>query len=767
MGATKERMLREMGDALGALAHARTVVLLLEDLHWADASSADLLRHLCQRIGAQSVLVLATFRPEDLESGSHPLKNYRREMLAHRLCEEIALGMLSPEHIAGYLTARFSPNNFPPDFASTLQAKTEGLPLFARSLLEFLADRGDIAEVNDCWTLARPVSDLGLEVPASVRSMIRKTIDALSEDDRRALQYASVAGEEFLSTVLAKLLGTDEIALEERLDRLDKVHHLIHTLGEEELPDGSLATRYRFGHSLYKDVLYSDVVHKRRILLHREAGEHLVNQYGNQARSIAVQLALHFELGRDFGRAIEHYIQAGDNATRLYATGEAEQHYSRALGLIERLPPEEQTRRYFTICQKRGEANLVLSRFAQAADDFKSVLRRARAAGAAPEESLALNSLAKTYLFSHRVEDLAACVEEILPVAERSGSRARRIEAVAGTALKHLCFGELSQAKPLLDQSIASAREAGHHQALLEALIWRGLLHSFQSEYNRGEELLVEAVSLASDTHRGMELLNALFALGLNCGNAGKISQALEAFDKVVKMAQRNGDRFWFPRVANCQGWLYRELEDLDHAMEHDQQGIAIAREHHVLEAETNSLINLGLDYAHAIESDKPVSAFRSAQAIIERDGWFRWRFSIRLQAAMAQRWLAEDSLDQAEEGCRWLLESAGRRDAHKYIALAHKLLGEIAIRRGQLEAAKQELQTALGRLRDHPAPLLAWRAYAVLGRLHRQLRDSEKSNAAYSQAAEIIGKIAGNVTDTSLRERFLNSAAVREVFEF
>jgi predicted ATPase len=461
MGATKERMLRELGDALEAVARERPVVLLLEDLHWADASSADLLRHLCQRIGAQSVLLLATFRPEDLESGSHPLKNYRREMQAHRLCEEIALGMLKLDHVIGYLNVRFSPNNFPPEFAAVMQAKTDGLPLFARSLLEFLADRGDIVKVNECWTLARPVSDLGLEVPASVRSMIRAAVDALSEDDRRALQYASVAGEEFLSTVLANLLGVDELTLEERLDELDKLHHLIQTLDEEELPDGSLATRYRFAHSLYKDVLYSDLVHKRRILLHREAGEHLLKQYGKQARSIAVQLALHFELGRDFGRAIEHHIQAGDNATRLYATGEAEQHYSRAMGLIERMPPEEQPRRYITICQKRGEANLTLSRFAQAADDFKSTLQRARDVGAAPEESLALNYLAKTYLFSHRVVDLAVCVEEILPTAERSGNRARCIEALEGIALKHLCFGELSTAKPLLDESIASARQPG------------------------------------------------------------------------------------------------------------------------------------------------------------------------------------------------------------------------------------------------------------------------------------------------------------------
>src|SRR5260370_789821 len=99
IGATKERMLREMGDALGALAAQAPVVLLLEDLHWADPSSVDLLRHLSQRIPSQRVLIVGTFRPEDLERSSHPLKNYKAEMKAHKFCEEIELGSLGQQHI--------------------------------------------------------------------------------------------------------------------------------------------------------------------------------------------------------------------------------------------------------------------------------------------------------------------------------------------------------------------------------------------------------------------------------------------------------------------------------------------------------------------------------------------------------------------------------------------------------------------------------------------------------------------------------------------
>src|SRR5260370_29604368 len=94
IGATKERMMREMGDALGMFAASSPIVLLLEDLHWADPSSVDLLRHICQRISAQRLLIAGTFRPEDIERSNHPLKSYKAEMQAHHLCEEIALRSL-------------------------------------------------------------------------------------------------------------------------------------------------------------------------------------------------------------------------------------------------------------------------------------------------------------------------------------------------------------------------------------------------------------------------------------------------------------------------------------------------------------------------------------------------------------------------------------------------------------------------------------------------------------------------------------------------
>src|SRR5688500_2501648 len=413
IGATKERMMREMGDALGILSTSSPIVLLLEDLHWADPSSVDLLRHLCQRINTQRLLVAGTFRPEDVERSGHPLKSYKAEMKAHNLCEEIALGSWSREHIAEYVDATFAPNDFPVDLTSLIHEKTEGHPLFAANFLQYLSERGDLSKTNNRWSLVRPLAEMDLEAPESVRGMISKKIDALDAEERRALQYASVEGTEFHSTVTARLLGVDEIDLEERLAEIAKTHRLIEILGEEELPDGALITRYRFSHALYQNFLYGDLVNKRRIVLHQQAGEQLLKHFGKRAPHIATQLAIHFERGRDFPRAVEYLTHAGDNAAKLYGYAEAEKHYTEALRLVEKLS-DSQTEQLCALYQKRGTVNHALSNFSQAANDFTKMLGQAQAIGSLELQSAALNSLTMSLFFSHRLDETLMRATEAL-----------------------------------------------------------------------------------------------------------------------------------------------------------------------------------------------------------------------------------------------------------------------------------------------------------------------------------------------------------------
>jgi predicted ATPase len=280
----------------------------------------------------------------------------------------------------------------------------------------------------------------------------------LSDHERTALETASVIGRGFGSTILAGALELDELELEEQLDTLVR-GRLIERLDEDELPDGSPNTRYRFVNTLTQEVLYEELPKRQRSLLHRRIGEVLVGRHADQAPRIAAQLAMHFEQGRDLPEAIGFLIEAGRNAARLYAHGEASEHLDRALRLAGRLEGDERAELTSAVHQARGGVNLALSRLDAAADDFRFVVDRARSTGNDRREARALAELGNALFFSWRVEETAIHANEALQAAYRSGDESARIEALALVALVVLeDGGQLTEVKLLLEDLIGSAR---------------------------------------------------------------------------------------------------------------------------------------------------------------------------------------------------------------------------------------------------------------------------------------------------------------------
>ena len=711
-------MLRELGDLLERLSTHSPMVLLLEDLHWADPSTIDLVRLLGGRVERQRLLLIGTFRPEELDLSKHPLKNCRREMQAHRQCDEIALGRFSRIQVSLLVDAHFTPNVFPAELTTLIHRKTEGHPLFASSLLQYLLERGSIGDADGKWTVTREVSGMDLDVPETAAGMIRRKLDALDEEDRRTLQYAAIEGEEFTSVVVAALLGADELDLEEKLDRLCRVYHLVHAVGEEELPDGTLATRYRFTHVLYQQFLYMDVLARRRVLLHRRVGEELLKRHADQAPRVAAQLAMHFERGRDFGRAIQYLAHAGDNATALYGYAEADGYYSHALGLIERLPSEERSFQTLNLYHKRGLVRFALSRFDDAVDDLTKMTHRARLAESPALECNALNALSHVLFFTHRLEEMGVRAGEALRAAEGSGNEALRALSLTFIARRHISLGDLSEARPMLEESIRIASILDDRPALAAGLAWRGTLHYFQSEFEASERALVRALDLSSELRDGFMVVFCGFFLGLTRANLGRISEALASLETITRMSQRNGERYQVFKVPNTIGWIHRELGDSDGALAHDRQGLDIARTHHILEIEVNSAINLAHDHAQRGETERAEALFAEAANLLQGDDWLRWRFALRLLAARCEQMLLKGDLVKAEAHASRLVDTAERFGACKYIVIGRNILGAIGEARGDLNEAEGQLTLAVDLLRQHPAPLTSWKTYAALGRI-------------------------------------------------
>jgi tetratricopeptide (TPR) repeat protein/predicted Ser/Thr protein kinase len=764
-GATKDRMLRELGDALAVLTAETPVLLVLEDMHWTDPASVDMLRHLAERAHGQRLLLVVTARPEDIERNNPTLKKCYTEMRARGVCEEIALQVLRVQDVAAYLDAYFAPNEFPAGLASVIHSKSEGHPLFATGAIQILAERGDIVHANGAWKLKQPLEQMELDVPVSVRSMIEKKVGLLSDWQRQALQYASIEGEVFTSTVLAALLEADELDLEERLDVLGKLHRLIHAEGEEELPDGSVATIYRFTHALYQNFLYDQLLSKRRVLLHRRAGETLERVYAGQHARVAGALATHFERGRDFVKAIAFLIQAGDTALSRYANAEAVSLFSRGLELVDKLPEGRQAEQRAVLLRKRALAQMALGRLQEAGEDYRAMREVCRAAGDVEGECRALIGICDVAHNARDVPGMEQYNPEARALAERIGNQALLAEVDIVWAYYQLLSGELAEAEVTLERAIPVARSLKHRPALVIGLRYSGLFHFWRSEYASAERVQVEASLLAAEARDGFHLPLALYYLGLTLANRGRISEAMGSMQEALNMAKRNNNSLALSRIPNGIGWVSREMGDLGTAIEFNEGCVEFSRGTKAAEAEANALINLVYDYLLAGKPGKSEQALERILPLSQRERWSRWRFyGIRHNAAQAEYWLARRKLDRAEEYARALLANAEENRVAKYIAVARRLLGEIAAVNGDAMTAEEELTRSLEPFATHPMPLIEWRNHVALGRLLAARNRPAGAREAFKRAETLVRELAGNISDPAPRKVFLEMDSVREV---
>ena len=262
--ATQERLKRELGAFLREVSHLRPLLLFLDDLHWADASTVDLLAYLGGKCAGMRALVVLTYRPTDLVLGKHPFGPVKLDLQARGVCRELSLEFLTRADLDRYLALEFPGHGFSEEFAALVHARTEGSPLFMADLLRYLRDRQVLTQEQGRWTLGQSVPDLRRDLPESVRGMIQRKIDQLGEDDRRLLVAASVQGYEFDSAVVARVLKRDAADVEDRLDELDRVHAFVRMVREQEFPDRTLTVRYRFVHVLYQNALYASLGPTRR-----------------------------------------------------------------------------------------------------------------------------------------------------------------------------------------------------------------------------------------------------------------------------------------------------------------------------------------------------------------------------------------------------------------------------------------------------------------------------------------------------------------------
>ena len=384
-GATRERMLRELAEALERLTAERPFVLVLEDLHWSDRATLDWLAYVARRRDRARLLILGTYRPVETIVQAHPLRQATQELKRQRQCWELLLDYLSDADVAAYVAQRFGASALPPAFAQALHQQSSGNPLFMIALIEDMIDKGALEQRSPGLAGRRDALDVAaMQTPESLRQLIEAQFERLSLPEQEILEAASVAGIDFSTAAVAAGAGATADEVERCCAGLSRSRQFLQAKGMSEWPDGAASARFGFIHALYQEVLYNRVSAGRRVNMHGLIGARLETGYGARAKEIATELAMHFTRGRDVSRAVRYLQSAGENALQRSAHHEAIAHLQQALDLLLTLPQTpERDQRELLLLSLLGPAFVVTQGYAapEAAAIYERAWRRCQQVG--------------------------------------------------------------------------------------------------------------------------------------------------------------------------------------------------------------------------------------------------------------------------------------------------------------------------------------------------------------------------------------------------
>ena len=340
-GAGSARMLREGKRLLAALASRAPLVVVLEDVHWADMATVDLIRALAQSDDTSGLMLIATYRPSEVIVHAHPLRELIGALAAQQHCEFIALGSLTRAEIRQYLERRFNSATVATQLAPRLEEHSGGQPLFLDAITTHLCEQQRIIRQDQGWTLTTAAADLIVDLPVGLREMIRTRLRGLRVEDKQLIEAAAVAGMDFTSLDIAAALNMDPVRVEDRCENLAHEGHFIEAIGEARWPDGSLGAGYSFAHAAYRDALLGDMPRSRARVLHRRIGERLEGAFGERAREIAPRLATHFAAAGDLQRQIQYLEQSIRLSVARYAHQDSLAYLDRILTVLRQLPDDE------------------------------------------------------------------------------------------------------------------------------------------------------------------------------------------------------------------------------------------------------------------------------------------------------------------------------------------------------------------------------------------------------------------------------------------
>lgn len=706
------------------LASEQPLLLVFEDIHWADGSLLDLIEHLAARLRETPVLILALTRPDLLQRRP----SWGGGLLSYTALPLEPLSAADAQALAGRLL-QDRVTDVDPDVLARLGETSEGNPLFIEELAASLGEQaGGSVE----------------QLPTTVRAIIAARLDSLPEEERTVVFDASVLGKIFWRGVLERL-GSGDGALDAILDSLEE-RDLVRREPTSQLEGDE---EYSFKHMLIREVAYATLPKAVRRERHAAVARLIEEFAGERIGATASILAHHWEQAGDVEKAVEYMISAARDAGRAWAKAEAGALYSRALDL---LPDDDERKRSLRL--ERAITLVQAGEFLQALPELDALLdsldRR--------ERYEALDNRFKVAFWA---------------LTDAEG--ARRISQEAGRLAEELGDEEL-RALALYKQSAATAMEGAVEEALVigrealdiwkpdsrqsdraEALEWHSLHHYWLGRYEGGVEYAREAIEVGRTVYSVFGVVNGHADLGLCLTGLGRHEEAIQVFASGAAQGRELELQPRFTsRLMNMWAGTLRELYEAEEARKKNEEAIELAGRVSFAGGVVSGQIDLAaLDLATGDVGSAEAALPKLFEAAAATKGWHQWLWTARIRALAAEVALAAGRFDAAVEAAQTAVEHAERYRRLKYVVVARLALGSALLARGDAAAAADVLAEAGAGADALKHPPSIWKVAGKLAEALAATGDDAGAEAAAQRARTTVDAFAAGLSDAR-RERFL-----------
>jgi tetratricopeptide (TPR) repeat protein len=735
------RLFEAVAAMLAVASRMRPLLLIFDDLHWADKPTLLLLRHVMRSARTAPFMIVATYRDSEL-GRTHPLAEIlvtlRREPGVTRLVVH-GFDIAHVDALVGSIVGRDAPSHL----SQVVMDSTDGNPFFATEMLRHLKETGAIARVGRRNT---PVADLGLS--EGIKEVIGRRLSRLSDACNRVLSLAAVIGREFDATLLEAVTDLPDRELLEALEEATRAQ-LISELGE-------VNGRFAFRHALIRETLYRELSFPRRVKLHRRVADAIEGRAQNTPNPPLAELAYHFAQAASAGsvdQAIDYATRAGDQAADGLAHEEAARLFEMALQSLElRAAGAETTRLRIGLHTRRARCFDALGQWTSEVRELEAALHYLDPQQIERRCQLVL-ALARASFLLLDIRPVERYATEGLELAERLQRSDLAADAIAWLARCRQANGDLDAAIDM--DRAAMSRAPG--MATAASMIGPLTLY-LAGRSNEAIQLSVEAADAARASGDTTFIMYALTHVGLNMAAVGRYADAAKAFHEVRSFGRKYGALPMLARATAMAAGLHLILFDFESAealqSEARELGRSVGFAPSIVSAGIDSLLMLA-------RCHDPGRAERlleeTAAAAASTADWHQWLWQLRLTQARAELALERGALDEAIPAATDSIEQsrARRRPKYETLGLITRARGLHALARTRDAIADANLAVRVADKIGDPALLLV--ALDALLTL-------DGSDEMATRARAVTDRIDESLPDEVMRRCFVQSEVVQRI---